>query len=72
MNNIPYSLLHPNMYGQKLLQMFLDDNALKLKPKVMRLIGIVKVYNANMNNHLQDHQLCLELKNPIWEAMVLV
>jgi hypothetical protein len=37
--------------GVKLLQMYLDHESLKLKPKEKRLVGTMNVYDADLKDH---------------------
>ena len=59
-NDTLHSLLHPNLDGQKLLQMSLDLESLKLEPKEKRLVGTVNEYVVDLKDHQQDHQLLVE------------
>jgi hypothetical protein len=56
----------------KLLQMSLDHESLKLEPKEKRLTGTMNLFDANLKDHRQDHQLLLMLNRPIKEVVELV
>jgi hypothetical protein len=45
--------------------MSLDHKSLKLEKKEKRLVGTVNVFNADLKDHRQDHQLLLVLNGPI-------
>ena len=60
-----HSLMYPNLDGLKLLQMFLYHESLKLEPKEKRLDGTVNVFDSDLKDHRQDHQLLLMLNGPI-------
>ena len=54
-HNIIHSLLHPNLYDQKFLQMSLDHDSLKLEPKEKRLTKIVSVFDVVLEDHHKYH-----------------
>jgi hypothetical protein len=49
----------------KLLQMYLDHESLKLDPKEKRLVGTTNMFDVDLKDHRQDHQLLLILNGPI-------
>jgi hypothetical protein len=49
--------MYPNLDDLKLLQMSLDHESLKLEPKEKRLAGTMNVFDADLKDHRQDHQL---------------
>jgi hypothetical protein len=57
--------MYPNMDHLKLLQMSLDHEFLKIRPKEKRLAGTVNVSDTDLKDHRQDHQLLLMLNGPI-------
>jgi hypothetical protein len=71
-NDTLHSMLHPNLDDLKLLQMSLDHEFLKLKPKEKRLTISMNVSDVDIKDHQQDHQLLLLLNGPISEAVELV
>jgi hypothetical protein len=71
-NDTLHSLLYPNLDDLKLLQMSLDHESLKLEPKEKRLVGTVNVFDVDLKDHRQDHQLLLKLNRPIKEVVVSV
>jgi hypothetical protein len=60
------------MNDLKLLKMILDQDFMKFETKEKRLVGIVNMFDIDLKDHRQDHQLLLELNGSIWEAVVLV
>jgi hypothetical protein len=58
-------MLYLNIDDLNILQMSLDHESLKLEPKEKRLGGTMNVFDANIKDHRQDHQLLLVLDGPI-------
>ena len=56
----------------KLLQMFLDHDSQKLEPKEKRLTETKNMFNIDLYDHRQYHQLLHMLNEPIEEELVLV
>jgi hypothetical protein len=56
-NDTLHSLLYPNLYDLKLLQMFLDHESLKLEPKEKNLTRTENVSNVDLKDHREDHQI---------------
>jgi hypothetical protein len=64
-NDTLHSLLYPNLDDLKILQMSLDRESLKLDPVEKRLARTVNVFNADLKDQQQDHQLLIVLDGPI-------
>jgi hypothetical protein len=56
----------------KLLQMSLDCESLKLELVEKRLARTMNVFDVDLKDQRQDHQLLIVLNEPIYEAVELV
>jgi len=64
-NDTLHSLLYPNLDDLKLLQMYLDHESIKLEPKEKSIVGTMNMFNVDLKDHWQDHQLLPMLNRPI-------
>ena len=64
-NDTLHSFLYSNFNELKLLQLSLDHESLKLEPKEKRLVGTMNVFDTDLKDHQQDHQLLHVLNEPI-------
>jgi hypothetical protein len=46
--------------------MFVDHESLKLEPKEKKFVGTVNVFDVDLKDHRQDHQLLFKLNASIW------
>jgi hypothetical protein len=52
--------------------MCLYHDSLNIYPKERRLVGTMNMYDVDLYDQWQDHQLLLVLNGPIWEEVVVV